>query len=55
MLKPVTIRLDEDEDNKLKAQQESFGDPVINVAYVIRSCIRGLDHSCLVCAIQAGI
>jgi len=44
-LKPITIRLDEEEYDKLKAQLESFGDPDINVAYVVRSYIRDLNRS----------
>jgi hypothetical protein len=44
-LKPITLRLDEEEFNKLKAHVEAFGDPDINVAYVIRSYIRDLNRS----------
>lgn len=44
-LKPITIRLDEDEYEQLKAHLEAFGDPDINVAYVVRSYIRDLNRS----------
>lgn len=44
-LKPITIRLDEEEYEKLKAHLEAFGDPDINVAYVLRSYIRDLNRS----------
>ncbi|MFA6064120.1 MAG: hypothetical protein WC736_16140 [Gallionella sp.] len=44
-LKPITIRLDEEEYEKLKAHLEAFGDPDINVAYVVRSYIRDLNRS----------
>jgi len=44
-LKPITIRLDEEEYEKLKMHLEAFGDPDINVAYVVRSYIRDLNRS----------
>jgi len=44
-LKPITLRLDEEEYEKLKAHLEAFGDPDINVAYVVRSYIRDLNRS----------
>ncbi len=44
-LKPITLRLDEEEFEKLKAYLEEFGDPDINVAYVVRSYIRDLNRS----------
>jgi len=44
-LKAITIRLDEEEYEKLKTHLEAFGDPDINVAYVVRSYIRDLNRS----------
>jgi len=44
-LKPFTLRLDEEEYEKLKAYLEQFGDPDINAAYVVRSYIRDLNRS----------
>lgn len=44
-LKPITIRLDEEEYEKLRTHLEAFGDPDINVAYVVRSYIRDLNRS----------
>jgi hypothetical protein len=44
-LKPVTLRLDEEEYEKLKAQLSQFGDPDINVAYVVRAYIRDLNRT----------
>ena len=44
-LKPITLRLDEEEYDKLRAHLEAFGDPDINVAYVVRSYIRDLNRS----------
>ncbi len=43
-LKPVTLRLDEEEYEKLKAHLSQFGDPDINVAYVLRAYIRDLNR-----------
>lgn len=44
-LKPITLRLDEEEYDQLKAHLEAFGDPDINVAYVVRAYIRDLNRS----------
>lgn len=44
-LKPVTLRLDEDEYEKLKSHLSQFGDPDINVAYVLRAYIRDLNRA----------
>jgi hypothetical protein len=44
-LKPITLRLDEEEYEQLKAHLEAFGDPDINAAYVVRSYIRDLNRS----------
>jgi len=43
-LKPVTLRLDEEEYEKLRAHLSQFGDPDINVAYVLRAYIRDLNR-----------
>jgi len=44
-LKPITLRLDEDEYEKLKEYLSAFGDPDITIAYVIRSYIRDLNRA----------
>jgi hypothetical protein len=44
-LKPITLRLDEEEYEKLKLHLEAFGDPDINVAFVVRSYVRDLNRS----------
>jgi len=44
-LKPITIRLDEEEYERLKKYLEEFGDPDINVAFVLRSYIRDLNRA----------
>jgi hypothetical protein len=44
-LKPITIRLDEEEYDKLKVLLNEFGDPDINVAYVLRCYIRDLNRA----------
>lgn len=44
-LKPTTLRLDEEEYEKLKKYLEEFGDPDINVAYILRSYIRDLNRA----------
>ncbi len=44
-LKPITLRLDEEEYEKLKEYLGKFGDPDINVAYVLRSYIRDLNRA----------
>jgi len=43
-LKPITLRLDVDEYEKLKENLSKFGDPDINVAYVLRAYIRDLNR-----------
>lgn len=43
-LKPITLRLDEEEYEELKKHLSKFGDPDINVAYVLRSYIRDLNR-----------
>jgi hypothetical protein len=44
-LKSITLRLDEEEYEKLKAHLSEFGDPDINVAFVLRSYIRDLNRA----------
>jgi hypothetical protein len=44
-LKTVTLRLDEEEYEKLRKHLIEFGDPDINVAYVLRSYIRDLNRA----------
>ncbi len=44
-LKPITLRLDEEEYEKLKKYLEEFGDPDINLAFVLRSYIRDLNRA----------
>jgi len=44
-LKPITLRLDEEEYEALKEHLGKFGDPDINAAYVIRSYIRDLNRA----------
>src|SRR5271169_142128 len=44
-LKPTTLRLDVEEYEKLKKYLEEFGDPDINVAYILRSYIRDLNRA----------
>jgi len=44
-LKVVTLRLDEEEYEKLRQHLSEFGDPDINVAYVLRSYIRDLNRA----------
>lgn len=44
-LKPITLRLDEEEYEKLRVYLSEFGDPDINVAYVLRSYIRDLNRA----------
>lgn len=43
-LKPITLRLDEEEYEKLKEHLSAFGDPDINVGYVLRAYIRDLNR-----------
>ncbi len=52
-LKAITLRLDEEEYEKLKEHLSKFGDPDINVAYVLRSYIRDLNRV-LPFAVNAG-
>lgn len=52
-LKPITLRLDEEEYEKLKQHLSSFGDPDINVAYVVRAYMRDLNRT-LPFIVQAG-
>jgi hypothetical protein len=44
-LKPITLRLDEEEYEKLKNYLSEFGDPDINVAYVLRAYIRDVNRA----------
>jgi hypothetical protein len=44
-LKPITLRLDEEEYEKLRENLGRFGDPDINIAYVLRSYIRDLNRA----------
>ena len=44
-LKPITVRLDEEEYNKLKELLNDFDDPDFNVAYVLRCYIRDLNRA----------
>jgi hypothetical protein len=44
-LKSITLRLDEEEYEKLRAHLVGFGDPDINVAFVLRSYIRDLNRA----------
>lgn len=44
-LKPITLRLDEEEYEKLRQHLSEFGDPDINVAYVLRAYIRDLNRT----------
>lgn len=44
-LKPITLRLDEEEYEKLKDYLSEFGDPDINVAYVLRAYIRDVNRA----------
>jgi hypothetical protein len=44
-LKPITLRLDGEEYEKLREYLSEFGDPDINVAYVMRSYIRDLNRA----------
>ncbi len=43
-LKPITLRLDEEEYEKLKEHLSAFGDPDISVAYILRAYIRDLNR-----------
>ena len=44
-LKPITLRLDEKEYEKLRGLLGKYGDPDLNVAYVIRKYIRDLNRA----------
>jgi len=44
-LKAITLRLDAEEHDKLKENLSKFGDPDINVAYVLRAYIRDLNRA----------
>jgi hypothetical protein len=44
-LKAITLRLDEEEYEKLRENLGRFGDPDINIAYVVRSYIRDLNRA----------
>jgi len=44
-LKPITIRLDGNEYEKLRKLLGKYGDPDLNVAYVIRKYIRDLNRA----------
>jgi hypothetical protein len=44
-LKPITIRLDEEEYERLKNALSDYGDPDLNVAYVVRAYIRDLNRA----------
>jgi hypothetical protein len=44
-LKPITVRLDEEEYEQLKKLLDDFSDPDINVAYVLRCYIRDLNRA----------
>lgn len=44
-LKPITLRLDEEEYEKLRKSLSDYGDPDLNVAYVIRTYIRDLNRA----------
>ncbi|MFZ5907888.1 MAG: hypothetical protein ACOYVJ_10890 [Nitrospirota bacterium] len=44
-LKPITLRLDEKEYERLRELLGKYGDPDLNVAYVIRKYIRDLNRA----------
>lgn len=44
-LKPITLRLDVKEYEKLREFLGKYGDPDLNVAYVIRKYIRDLNRA----------
>ena len=44
-LKAITLRLDAEEFEKLKENLSKFGDPDINVAYILRAYIRDLNRA----------
>lgn len=44
-LKPITLRLDEEEYERLRKALSDYGDPDLNVAYVVRAYIRDLNRA----------
>ena len=44
-LKPITLRLDEEEYEELREHLSKFGDPDINVGYVLRAYVRDLNRA----------
>jgi hypothetical protein len=44
-LKTISLKLDQEEYEKLKEHLSKFGDPDINVAYVLRAYIRDLNRT----------
>lgn len=44
-LKTISLKLDQEEYEKLKEHLTKFGDPDINVAYVLRAYIRDLNRT----------
>jgi hypothetical protein len=44
-LKPITLRLDEEEYESLRTALGDYGDPDLNVAYVVRAYIRDLNRA----------
>jgi hypothetical protein len=44
-LKAITLRLDAEEFEKLKENLSKFGDPDINVGYVLRAYIRDINRA----------
>ena len=44
-LKTISLKLDQEEYEKLKEHLSKFGDPDINVAYVLRGYIRDLNRA----------
>ncbi|MBI1911985.1 MAG: hypothetical protein HYS21_08275 [Deltaproteobacteria bacterium] len=44
-LKTYSLRLDEDEFEKLRKSLSDYGDPDLNVGYVIRAYIRDLNRA----------
>ncbi len=44
-LKTYSLRLDEDEFEKLKKSLSDYGDPDLNVGYILRAYIRDLNRA----------
>ncbi len=44
-LKPYTLRLDEEEYEKLKGYLGRYGDPDLNISFILRRYIRDLNES----------